>query len=403
MGTNSEPLAIEGGKPLRPKPIQPAYHVSKETRKLIADIIDSGRFTDWYGGRVSHEFEREFCSAFGVNHAIAVNSGTSALHAAVVAAGIGPGDEVIVPAAAYISAASVVVQEKAIPVLCDIDENTFTISIQDLKCRITNKTRAIVVVHFWGCPADMDSIMDVARRYNLVVIEDCGQSHGSTVGRRVTGSIGDFGCFSFAPRKHIGTGEGGMVTCKTEEAAIRVRELVNKGKGPGWLDYHTLGYGYVMAEIAAAIGLDGLRVLDNSILCRRQAADVYRKLLANTPLRLPDDPRWGRHVYFKVPILLPQDMAQERDFIVDIISAENVSCRPTHPPMYWIQWLNKYAADMGHLYDSASFPITGRLLPRIFEVESGPNLTYEDMEVSGNAVLKAWYYVCRKVGHDPQR
>jgi glycine/serine hydroxymethyltransferase len=160
-------------------------------------------------------------------HAVAVNSGTSALHAAVVAAVIGPGHEVIVPAAAYVSAASVVVQERAIPVMCDIDETTYCISSEDVEHRLSEKTRAIIPVHFWGCPVDMARITKIARHHNLIVIEDCAQSHGSTIGRQMTGSIGDFGCFSFAPRKHITTGQGGMVLCKSERHALRVRELVN--------------------------------------------------------------------------------------------------------------------------------------------------------------------------------
>jgi perosamine synthetase len=389
-------LAIEGGSPSRPSPIEPLFHVEQVTRDRISKILDSGQFSGWYGGPVAREFEKEFASRFGANHAIAVNSGTSALHAAVASLGLKHEDEVIIPAAAYVSAASVVVQEGAIPILCDIEEDTYDISVKDFERRITNKTRAAIVVHFWGCPAPMGPISEIARQRGIVVIEDCGQSHGSTVGDSVTGAIGDFGCFSFAPRKHITTGEGGMVTCRSDHAAARVRELVNKGKGPGWLDYHSVGFSYAMGELDAAIGLDGLRNLDKELACRRAAAEVYRRTLADTPLRLPDDPPWGKHVYFKVPILLPPDMAQLRDLFHDVIAAENVSCRVPHPPVYSIPWLKEYVAERGKPYDPASFPATADLLPRMVEVESGPNLSDQDVEVSANAVLRAWNYICDK-------
>src|SRR5215469_16866975 len=183
--------------PARPAPIKPAYRVSEATRERIREIIDDGCFADWYGGPVAREFEAEFAAAIGAGFAVAVNSGTSALHVAVAAAGIGPGDEVIVPAAAYISAASVVVQQGAVPVVCDIEESSCTMDPERLEAHVTPRTRAIIPVHFWGCPSDMDALAGVAARHDLIVIEDCGQSHGSTAGKRTTGSIGRFGCFSF--------------------------------------------------------------------------------------------------------------------------------------------------------------------------------------------------------------
>lgn len=391
MSEIKKPLTMRDGAPARPEPIPPAWHVSADTRQRISEILDHGCFSDWYGGPVCREFEKEFAFVIGAADAVAVNSGTSALHVAVVAGGVEPGDEVIMPVAAYVSAASVVAQERAIPVLCDIDEVTFTIDTADLERRVTGRTRAIIVVHFWGCPVNMTVVSEIASRHGLVVIEDCGQSHGATFGSNMTGSIGDLGAFSFAPRKHITTGQGGMVTCRTRSTAARVRALVNKGKGYGWLDYYSLGYGYGMSELDAAIGLDGLKALGDSVCRRRKAREIYQRVLEDTPLILPDDPPWGRHAYFKVPILLPDDATEVRDTLVEAISAENVSCRPSHPPMYSIPWLAEYVAGMGHPYDLGSYPAARRLLPRLLEVESGPNMSDEDVEVSAQAVLKAWH------------
>lgn len=340
------------------------------------------------------EFELRFAQAMGARAAVAVNSGTSALHAAVAAADIAEGDEVIVPAAAYVSAASVLVQQGAIPVLADIDPATMTISIEDAERKITGRTRAVIPVHFWGCPSDMHRLMELAARRSLVVIEDCGQSHGATVGGRITGAIGEFGCFSFAPRKHITTGQGGMVTCASTESAERVRELVNKGKGDGWLAYNELGFSYAMAEIEGALGLDGLAQLPAEVARRREAATIYRRVLSRTPLEIPADPPWGRHVYFKIPIVIPESHVGRRDHMVAAIAEQHVSCRPTHPPVQSIEWLATYVAARGRPFERASLPAAESVLPRAIEVESGPNLTSRDLEASAEAVLRAWTEIC---------
>jgi perosamine synthetase len=398
MNSKQRQLAIEGGTPARPAPIEPLYWVGHETRDHILRIVDSGEFSIWYGGPVVKEFEEKFASWSGAADAVAVNTGHSALHAAVAAIGLQPGDEVVIPAALYVSAASVVVQEGAIPVICDISEETYVMSVDDLRRHVTDRTRAVIVVHFWGCPVNMEPICEFARDRHIVVIEDCGQSHGSKVGDRITGSIGDFGCFSFAPRKHITTGQGGMVICRKAEDGPLVRELVNKGKGFGWLAYNRLGYGYLMPDLSAAIGIDGLQNIDAEVNRRRQAASIYRRVLAETPLVLSDDPPWGSHVYFKMPILLPEGMASVRDFFKKAIEAENVSCRVPHPPAWTIPWLAEYVASKGRPYDPSLYPVAGGLLPRMVEVETGPNMSEHDVEVSAHVVLDVWNYVSKN-GH----
>lgn len=376
--------------PARPAPVPPAHRVSPRTRDRIAAILDAGQFAEWYGGPVVREFEAAFARRMGAARGVAVTSGTSALHTAVAAAGISAGDEVIVPVAAYISAASVVVQQQAVPVAADVDPVTITLDLDDVERRITERTRAIIPVHFWGCPTDMDGLTALASRHDLVVIEDCGQSHGATVGDRPTGAIGHFGCYSFAPRKHITTGQGGMVVCRDVEHEPRLRALVNKGKGNGWLAYDELGFSYAMAEIEGALGLDGLANLDEEIDRRRAAATMFREVLDGTGLEIPDDPPWGRHVYFKVPILLPDSHVHLRDQIVEAIAAENVSCRPTHPPIYAIEYLARYVAAAGRPFDEATLSGGNDVLPRAIEVESGPNLTADDVRVSAAAVLSVW-------------
>lgn len=382
-------LAIRGGTPVRPAALPPRVHVTETTRDAMMRLIDSGSFSDWRGGRYVAQFEEAFARWHGPDyHCVAVNSGTSALHLACAALDIGPGDEVIIPCAAYVSAASAVVQMGGIPVVCDVDPATLTMDVYDAAAKITRRTRALMPVHFWGCASDMTAIIDLADQHGLLVIEDCGQSHGATAGGRLVGSFGHASCYSFAPRKHISTGQGGAIVTRDDGLANRAKDLANKGKGIGWLDYRELGFSYVMPEFEALLGLNGLSQLDQEVASRRAAAAIYRHELAETGLRMWDDPNWGTHVYFKMPLGLSPGHAADLGWVVDAIHAENVSCRPTHPPLSSISWLADYADERGLPFSPELQPIAYQSLPLIFEVETGPNMTADDVRASARAVRK---------------
>jgi perosamine synthetase len=265
--------------------------------------------------------------------------------------------------------------------------------VSDAERRITSRTRVLLPVHFWGCPTDMDAVCGLAQKYDLLVIEDCGQSHGALIGTRPVGTFSDFACYSFAPRKHISTGQGGLTLTRTREHADRVRALANKGKGRGWLDYQTLGFSYVMSEFEALLGLDGLRHLDREIAARRRAVEVYRAVLSGTNLGLPQDPPWGTHVYFKLPLLLPAADPERRDEVIRAIDAEGVSCRPTHPPLTRIKWLAAYMLNRGADLRDETLPNALANLSRIIEVETGPDLPEEEAYRSARAVQKVWQAV----------
>lgn len=393
MSGTSEPLAIHGGKPTRAKFIHPRVEIDQITRQRIQDLIEDGCYSDYYGGKIAREFEAEFARYHGGGYAVAVNSGTSALHAAYAALNLAPGDEVIVPAAAYMSVASAVIQEGAVPVVCDIDPVTWTMCPDDFERHITPRTRAVAPVHFWGVPADMERICEIARRHNLHIVEDCAQSHGTTIGDRIVGTFGDLACYSFAPRKHMSTGQGGMVFTRSEKLADSVRSLANKGKGHGWLDYRRLGFSYVLGDFESLLGLDALRKLESEMAARRQAAEIFRQALKGSGLEVAEEASWGKHIYFKVPVMVPEDKVRHRDFMVKALAAENLSVRPPHPPIYTIPWLRDYMLAKGVDCDPASFPVSEAMLPRIFEVESGPALPPEEAERSAQGVLKIWRYV----------
>jgi perosamine synthetase len=394
---NRETLAIHGGTPTRATPSQHSPQttivVSDAARKRVSDLLDGGILSEFYGGPYCREFEAAFQERYGGGFAVACNSGTSALHLAVRGAGIQPGDEVIMPAQCFISAAMVVVQEGGIPVACDAEPQYLTQSIEHLEALITLRTRAIMPVHMWGAPTDMDAVRRVASRHGLSIIEDCCQSHGSTVGDTLTGRFGDYGCFSFASRKHVSAGEGGLVLSRTAEQEARIRSLVNLGKGAAWLDYRSLGYSYRMVEFSAIIAKDGLDRLDEEVALRRRTARILREALASTPLIVATDPPWGRHVFFKVPVQLPEEYRGARQFIVSALMAENVGCRPTHPPLYNVGWLRDYLVANGRSIDPGDVPVTSAHQVRIFEVESGPNLSEHDAQLSAEAVRKVWRYV----------
>ncbi|OAB55262.1 hypothetical protein AY600_13820, partial [Phormidium willei BDU 130791] len=299
-------LAIHGGPPARPAPLRPLVALTEAAKREVVAVLDDGELSRWYGGPQALRFERAFAAFHGVGHGLAVNSGTSALHVAYAAAGLGPGDEVILPVAGYVSVAIAAVQQGAVPIFCDVQPGTLNMDPADLAERITPATKLIVPVHFWGRPAEMPAIMALAERHGLQVIEDCGQSHGARIAGRRVGSFGRLAAFSFAPRKHISTGQGGMVLARDAAAAEAARRIANKGKGDGWLDYRELGFSYAMPELDALVGLHQIDGLDAQLDLRRRLAAIYRAVLADTDLGLPEETPEVEHAYFKMPLRLPE-------------------------------------------------------------------------------------------------
>lgn len=385
-------LAIEGGRPVRAKPIAPLVKVSSDCKKRIIDLLDLGSLSNWYGGLVSHEFEQLFSDYYGFPYGVAVNSGTSALHIAYIAAGIEPGDEVIVPSVGYISAASAAIQEGALPIICDVEPQTLGMSPTDLEKRITPRTKLIVPVHMWGIPNNMSGIMTIAQRHSIPVMEDCGQAHGAKYRGQLVGTFGEMSVFSFAPRKHVSTGQGGMALFRMGEHAKKARSATNKGKGHGWHDYYRLGYSYVMGDMEALVGIDGLKNLEAEVEKRRRAARIYESYLVDSGLEMQLVPEDRFACYFKYPFRLPRNFLPYKKFMIGALLAENISTRASHPPMHKIPWLADYIFEHGRNNHAASTPrpIAEREIVRIIEVETGPAMSDEDIHASAKGVLKVW-------------
>jgi dTDP-4-amino-4,6-dideoxygalactose transaminase len=268
--------------------------IRSEVDAAVSRVLEDAQFV--LGPEVAG-FEREFAAYCGTSDCVALNSGTSALHLALLAAGVGPGDEVITVSFTFVASVAAILYAGAQPILVDIDPRSFTMDPLKLEAAITPRTRAILPVHLYGQSADMDPIMEAARRHRLVVIEDAAQAHGAKYKGRPLGSIGDIACFSFYPTKNLGAyGEGGAVTTNNPEYAQKVRSLRDWGQDG---KYHHLlrGYNYRMEGLQGAILRVKLRYLERWTEARRAIAAQYDRLLSNCGPELPVEMPWARHVY----------------------------------------------------------------------------------------------------------
>ena len=258
--------------------------IADKVRAEFEQVFERSAFSH---GPYVERFEREIADYLGVPHAIAVNTGTSALHLAVLAAGVGPGDEVLVPAHTFIATLWGPLYAGATPVLCDVEDTTGNIDVADAARRISPRTRAIIPVHLYGQPADMDAIGALAQRHDLVVIEDTAQAVGARWRGQAAGTIGRFGCFSFYPGKNLGAaGEGGLVTTLTDADAARLRSLRNHGQSERYI-HAEVGYNYRMDGLQGVVLRHKLRHLDRWTGRRREIAERYRRGLSDLPLEVP--------------------------------------------------------------------------------------------------------------------
>lgn len=306
-------LALFGGHPVRTEPF-PSYDViGEEEKQAVIKVLDSGilsRFLgawheDFFGGPEVQAFEREWAGATNVSHAVSVNSCTSGLYAAIGAAGVGPGDEVIVSPYTMAASATAALIFQGVPVFADIDPDTYCISAETIRARITSRTKAIIVVHIFGQAADMDPIMELARQHDIVVIEDCAQVPFATYKGRPVGSLGDMGIFSLNYHKHIHTGEGGLVTTSNDHYAERLQLIRNHAEAvvakKGVTDLtNMIGFNFRLGEMEAAIGREQLKKGPALIQLRQKNVRyLEQQLVGLEGLRMPFVNPHNEHVYYK--------------------------------------------------------------------------------------------------------
>jgi len=330
-------LAINGGKKVRTKKF-PAYRpIGKEEINAAKRVVQSGilsRFLgvwhgDFYGGPEVQNLEKEWAKYFKVKHAVAVNSATSGLYAAVGAIGTNPGDEIIVSPYTMSASAVAPLIYGAIPIFADIEEDYFCLSPDSVESKITKRTKAIIVVDIFGLPYDREKINKIAKKHKLIVIEDCAQAPGATYKRRFAGTLGDIGVYSLNYHKIIHTGEGGMVVTNNNELAERVRlirnhaESVVQAKGYKNLT-NMVGFNFRMTEIGAAIGRQQLRKLPHLLKKRVENVNYLNNALSQIPCLEPAKVRPGcTHAYYDHPIKYKQDVAGiHRNKFIEAVKAE---------------------------------------------------------------------------------
>lgn len=277
--------------------------LGEEESKAVAETIASGMIAS--GPRVA-AFEKAFAEYVGARHAVATSNATTGLQAALVAMGVGPGDEVVVPAFTFIATANVVLFAGARPVFADVDPATYCLDPAAFEAAITPRTKAVIPVHLYGQPADVGAIEDIARRRGVAVLGDAAQAHGAAVGARKVGTFGDAECFSFYPTKNMTTAEGGIVTTNDEALAERVRSFVNHGRAKselGTYDHLRVGHNYRMTDVHAAIGLVQLRKLEGWNERRRHnAARLTKALDGSGVVEVPRERPGVRHVWHQYTV-----------------------------------------------------------------------------------------------------
>lgn len=311
------------------------------------------------------DFERSVADFVGVPHAVSVSSGTAGLHLCLRALGIGEGDEVILPSFTFIAAGNAVLYERTTPVFVDIDPQTLNLNPGKLEAQITSKTRAILVVHTFGYPADLGPILDIARKHDLYVIEDACEAIGAQYQGRQVGGIGDLGVFAFYPNKLITTGEGGMVVTRDPDLADRIRTLRNQGRAAsdGWSGHRLLGYNYRLSEMNCALGFSQMRRLPEILDRREEIARKYAELLRtipeleHPPLTIPG----GRVCWFLYVVRLSARLtAADRDSLFREMNASGIECGRYFAPLHQQPLFAPYVKSSSNL--DVTHQISGRTL-----------------------------------------
>jgi UDP-4-amino-4,6-dideoxy-N-acetyl-beta-L-altrosamine transaminase len=388
----SERLALHGGPPVRATLLPYGRQALDEDD--VQAVVAALR-SDWLttGPRVE-AFERAVAALVGAVHGVAVSSGTAALHAAVFAAGIGPGDEVIVPPLTFAASANAVLYQGGTPVFADVRADTLTLDPAAAEARLTARTRAVMPVDFAGQPADLDEIGALGRARGLAVIEDAAHALGAEYRGRRVGALADLTTFSFHPVKHVTTGEGGLVTTGRQDLAARLRRFRHHGLETGFREREAsggeyspmvdLGYNYRLTDLQCALGLSQLSRLDQSLKRRAEIAQRYRSELDGFPgLALPAVAAHVRHAWHIFPVLLePERLGADRRTILAALRAENVGATVHYVPVYW----HPYYVARG--YRRGLCPRAERAFERLLTLPLFPAMTERDVDDVLAAVRK---------------
>lgn len=353
--------------------------IGEEEKNAVLEVLESGQIAQ--GPKVA-EFEEAFALLCGVKYAVATSSGTTALYVALLAHGVGIGDEVITTSFSFIATANSILYTGATPIFVDIEEDSFNINPYLIEKSITSRTKAIVLVHLYGNPCDMETIVQIAHKHGLVIVEDACQAHDASIKGKKVGSFGT-GCFSFYPTKNMVTAEGGMVTTNSRRVAEKVQALRAHGSHSRMHYYDLLGYNFRMSDIYAAIGLAQLQKLSQFTLKRIENAGYLTNYFRSLDfMKTPKVKNGSVHVFHQYTVRIKE----HRDKVCRILNQRKIGATiyykvPIHcQPVYY------------RLGYRDSLPVTERMCDEVFSLPVYPNLTYTELEKVGVEVLE----VCSK-------
>ena len=341
--------------------------VDEEIKRAVLEVLESG----WYvKGPRAGELEELFCTITGSEFAVSCSSGTSALMLAFASLGLGQGDEVLVPSHTFAASVNGFYHLGVRPIFVDIDPETYTMDVEDMREKATDRTRAILPVHLYGHPADMDPIIELARERDLKVVSDACQSHGALYRGKDVGAIGDIICYSFFPSKIITVaGEGGIITCRSREHRDLMKALANHGRFEGERDIHRMpGYNMRLSEILAAVGAVQLKHIGEWVERRREIARVYTEELDGVgDMVTPHEADWASHAYYLYVI-----RSASRDALKEHLARESIASGIHYPiPVH----------KMPYLEGNTSLPVTERVVDEILSIPMHPLLEEEEQKL----------------------
>ncbi len=366
--------------------------IGQEEKDAVMKVMDGSILVH---GPVASQFEEQFAAFTNAPHAVSVSSCTAGMHLIYFALGYGPGDEVIVPAQTHVATAHAVELTGARPVFVDAEQNTGNIDIQAIESAITSKTKAIAIVHYLGVPVDMPKVMEIAKRYNLFVLEDCALAPGAKIDGIHAGLHGDAGVFSFYPVKHLTTAEGGMIILRDGNLAQRLTLLkafgVNRTHGerkiPGVYDSVALGFNYRMSEIHAAIGVEQIKKLPGYLAKRKDNfTDLTGYLKEITGLRVLPQPSGGRmqSCHYCLGALLDNELVSKRPDIITALGRRGIGSSVYYPQP--VPRMKYYKDKYG--YDQTHYPNAARISDGMIALPVGPHLGTQEMQTIANELKK---------------
>ncbi len=345
-------------------------------QKCVKDTWISSR------GEFVERFESELAELCGVQHAVVTNNGTTALHLALMANGVGPEDEVIMPTLTYVATANATRYCNAHPVFVDSEDKYFNVDVSKIEAAISEHTKAIVTVPLYGHPVDIDPIRDIADRHNLAIVEDAAESIGASYKGRPVGSLASCSTFSFFGNKLITTGEGGAVVTDDKELADQMRFLRGQAVDPQRSYWHTeIGYNYRMTNVAAAIGVAQLERFSTHLGRRHRVADWYNENLSDCQeyIQLPQTAAWATHSYWMYTIQLKPELNADRDEFMRMMAEQGIETRPVFYPVHWLPPYEKYGGQ---------YPVADDISARGINLPTHGKLTEEDVAYVCEAIKR---------------